>query len=884
MTPRHPIRSIQTHTGPVQPDPDGHGGASQDAATAQDGPVADEPVWADRDVAAEEAQARMAVTRGDKWVSAGATLLALAWTALFIAGAGPRMSANPDAAELAALIQGWALPVILIAVLWLLFMRSSTREARRFGNLTNSLERQTVVLEERLLGINRELSLAREFLSAETRELDYLGRAAVERIGEHAGTLQALIQQNGAQVDGIASVSNAALDNMNRLRQELPVIAASARDMSNLIGNVGRSASEQIALLKAGFEDMTQAGHANESQIETLRNEAAETVAFVRESIAELAGQAHERLAELRHRTEDYRRTMLAQEEEALASVKSRATRFGSELSVFHARLAEEEDAHLARVEQRLAATREQIGGVHEEIAARTQEADHAGQRRLDGLRDYLIQLLSEIEQLERQADATSGQRLGVLRDSVDQVDSAISQRLIRTDKELARQREAWEQAEQAALAQQSERHDMLDQQLSAYREQQVAQTLMLAEHSEEIAQRVAAATEQMGEIVAAVEDAHARIEAAAAGLTTRLGDGRELIDESDMALNSVLQSGERMQVLLQNSLIPGSGELRGTLTSAVADLEHAERSGTTIATTLQGVTGATAEITASLAEAAELSRSAGDAVAALGGSVAASQQEHAAAFEQLRSELAALEERAEATAEHLRHSLQRAGVAIRDELAAALQDHGGDEGVVASLAQQVGTRSAEALSGALEESGLKIADEMAQRMQTAAETGREAVMHLRDQLARVHELTSNLEARIARAREQSEENVDNDFSRRVALITERLNSTAIDLDNLLSVEVSETAWASYLKGDRGIFTRKVLKLLNRRDAKEIADLYNADSEFRDHVNRYVHDFEAMLRSLLSTRNGNALGVLILSSDMGKLYVALAQSIERLRN
>ena len=38
-----------------------------------------------------------------------------------------------------------------------------------------------------------------------------------------------------------------------------------------------------------------------------------------------------------------------------------------------------------------------------------------------------------------------------------------------------------------------------------------------------------------------------------------------------------------------------------------------------------------------------------------------------------------------------------------------------------------------------------------------------------------------------------------------------------------------------------------------------------------------------MLRSMLSTRDGNALSVTILGSDMGKLYVALAQSIERFR-
>ena len=48
----------------------------------------------------------------------------------------------------------------------------------------------------------------------------------------------------------------------------------------------------------------------------------------------------------------------------------------------------------------------------------------------------------------------------------------------------------------------------------------------------------------------------------------------------------------------------------------------------------------------------------------------------------------------------------------------------------------------------------------------------------LRDQLAKVNELTGNLESRIAHARERATEDVDNDFSRRVALITESLNPT----------------------------------------------------------------------------------------------------------
>ena len=42
-------------------------------------------------------------------------------------------------------------------------------------------------------------------------------------------------------------------------------------------------------------------------------------------------------------------------------------------------------------------------------------------------------------------------------------------------------------------------------------------------------------------------------------------------------------------------------------------------------------------------------------------------------------------------------------------------------------------------------------------------------------------------------------------------------------------------------------------------------------------------DHDAKLRQLLPARDGHAMGVTLLSSDMGKLYVALAQAIERLR-
>ena len=38
-------------------------------------------------------------------------------------------------------------------------------------------------------------------------------------------------------------------------------------------------------------------------------------------------------------------------------------------------------------------------------------------------------------------------------------------------------------------------------------------------------------------------------------------------------------------------------------------------------------------------------------------------------------------------------------------------------------------------------------------------------------------------------------------------MLIESLNSTAIDVTKMLSHDVSDTSWAGYLKGDRGVFT-----------------------------------------------------------------------------
>jgi hypothetical protein len=201
----------------------------------------------------------------------------------------------------------------------------------------------------------------------------------------------------------------------------------------------------------------------------------------------------------------------------------------------------------------------------------------------------------------------------------------------------------------------------------------------------------------------------------------------------------------------------------------------------------------------------------------------------------------------------------------------------------IPDAAQSLAEASEQALQQAVDDKVTAQIEKLAQVAEEAVRAAHQASDRLTRQLLTIADTSASVQSRIEEAERAAEDRDRDHFARRSALLIESLNSTAIDVAKILSNEVTDSAWASYLKGDRGVFTRRAVKLLDAGESREIALHYDNDAEFQEHVNRYIHDFESMLRIILSARDGNALGVAVLSSDMGKLYVALAQAIERLR-
>lgn len=204
-------------------------------------------------------------------------------------------------------------------------------------------------------------------------------------------------------------------------------------------------------------------------------------------------------------------------------------------------------------------------------------------------------------------------------------------------------------------------------------------------------------------------------------------------------------------------------------------------------------------------------------------------------------------------------------------------------ERIVPQAAASIGHATDKAIEDVISARVEKQLVSVAEAAERAVSAANAAAALLRQQVDHVERGTEALEARVEAAREQAEEANRDSFARRASLLMEALNSTAIDVAKILSNEVTDSAWAAYLKGDRGVFTRRAVRLLEVGESRAILSYYESDPEFREQVNRYIHDFEAMLRNVLATREGQQIAVTLLSSDMGKLYVALAQAIERLR-
>jgi len=786
-----------------------------------------------------------------------AVLAIVGWTAFFIwtAQAGSPGIATTPLSLWADWIIDWSVPVLLICVLWLLALRNSRAEVNAFGQTASMLSRESRHLEDRLSVVNRELSLAREFLASQSRELESLGRMAADRIGEHADVLQGLIRENGEQIDTIHGASETALANMNRLRDDLPVIAASARDVSNQIGSAGRTAKDQLNGLVSGFEQLDQFGRSSGSRIAAVDAQVRETLSVFEADLARIEQSLCGRYEALRKSVGTYRSELDSAESEATAALSERVGMLQTETKAIAAALRAAEMDAMERLESSKNRFCEEV--------AKTAES---------------------LDQLDREAIAASHRRMKELHEEAIRFDEKLSERDRRFSAEIARRQDEFATRETEASDALAQRLADVDAALAQRREAQITDTERLVAHSTAMTAELDQLRTLIGEIS---EHGGATRETLSEGLDElgrSMAERRDALEETKAQLADLTEAGISLLKIIQSGTRHSREDLAGSIEQASGELRSVEQR----ASTLSGLMFATREKAEGLGdyliETNDQINQTDRSIEDLKHRLVEQTEDALARLSGLRGGFARLVEDSETssgrTQEQMRAMLDKLEEAIAKALAAIDQTAREKIGV---LATTVSKDAVADIERTLREESAASIEQLENAAAQASGAGREATVQLRDQLAKVNELTVNLETRVARARERAQEQVDNDFARRMALISDNLNSNAIDIASALSTEVADTAWDAYLKGDRGIFTRRAVRLTDKGEARAIADLYKRDNAFKNAVSRYIHDFEAMLRSMLSTRDGNALAITILGSDSGKLYVVLAQALERIR-
>jgi hypothetical protein len=729
-----------------------------------------EPDWLGAEIADEDIPAPPS-NRG--WALL-AGLIVVAWLGGMLYLALPRLMAPIDPIQLTLFVAALCVPPVLIGIVWLLAMRTSQAEARRFGATAASMRAEAASLERVVEALSRKLESNRAMIAEQTTALMAIGDSAAERlqlIGNGMSEQSRVIDQNARL---LGDAADSAERKLSVVLSSLPRAQAEAAEMATRIETTGLAASEQAAALDAQLSALADRGRDADN----------------------IAGGAAQRLAA------------------HIARMESTSEAAGARLEV---------------VTGEMSAT---VDGVLERAAQAVEQARQG----ITAQGDAMMAMLATNQAALNSAAALQA-RIDTIGAAIDALAERLSEQQAKGDSLIVSLTEGAGQADQ--------RFELLHTNGMQRSQELAASISALTETSESLKESMENGQYSARQVIGTAEELLTALDAAA----------REMDDTMPEAL-------ARLDARI--------GESRSIVASAKPEL-------------------------LALVTAAESTH---DAIEAIAGVVRQQRDTLAIVSQQLlekldmgRDQISGVKDIVDETVEGTRRFADETAPQLVDALvnihntanAAAIKAKETLTAIIPEASATLERDAAKALGRAAERTiAVQLAD-LTNASDAAVAAAADASEKLSRQMLQISEATESVRRQVADARIEIEEADSDNFARRVSLLIEALNSSAIDLTKVFATDVTDSAWAAYLKGDRGVFTRRAVRLLDHGEAREIASMYDNDDAFRDHVNRYIHDFEAMLRQILTLRDGSPLGVTLLSSDMGKLYVILAQAIERLR-
>lgn len=718
-------------------------------------------------------------TRGGSRLLGGVlALLALAW----IAACGWAVwlaRPEPQVGPWVEWIATASAPLILLALVWLLFGRSSRRETERFLRAVAALRRESETLDGVLAITGQRIEENRARVSEEAARLMSLGEEASDRLGRVTHYLAQGSEDLDRKAQALENAAQNARVDLGVLMTDLPRAEEQARSVAEAMKDAGLGALERAGALESQLSALLARGR----EADEVASGAAQRLGAQLARIESSAGAAGERIETAGTQMNAAIDGAMARASDAVEEARAAVASQGEATlaMIAQGRAAFEEAG--AEASRRLAERLERVGSTIEELASRLAAQDAATQTLLAGLAVQVGELEERIAAVGRTGDAAGAE----LARTVEDVRASVRQ----------------------------------------------------------LGEEIEAGRDQAGDLIGTTREMTEAIS----------GVARQLRDELGSALDDTESRAARV---------------RETAAGAVEPVEAVQAAAVIAAGSLAESEAAVARQRGALdALLATLREGIGDAeqrLRSLGGQIGETDATAARLAQQTGPELIeALVRVRETAAQAAAHAREAIGAVIPESAAA--------------LAEASRTAVSEAVSAPVRDQ----LQALAEVSEAAVEAARSASERLTRQLLVIGRSAAAVEAKFAEDRAAREEAEAEGMTRRVSLLIEALNSTAIDVTKILSNEVTDSAWAAYLKGDRGVFTRRAVRLLDSGEAREILRHYEEEPEFREQVNRYVADFEALLGRVLADRDGHALAVTLLSSDMGKLYVALAQAIDRLR-
>ena len=139
--------------------------------------------------------------------------------------------------------------------------------------------------------------------------------------------------------------------------------------------------------------------------------------------------------------------------------------------------------------------------------------------------------------------------------------------------------------------------------------------------------------------------------------------------------------------------------------------------------------------------------------------------------------------------------------------------------------------------------------------------------------MSRLREISSSLKEHVKTTGTE-------DFLKKLSLISESLDSIAIDINRILETRVSEEDWSRYSRGDKAVFLRKILGMRSRPKLLRIYKLHRKDAQFRQYVTRYLGQFDTLINNAKQSGQEGALSAGFMTSDAGKVYMLLKAALE----